>query len=103
MHTPQKLNNSIEEINSKLDKIQKLVLDKVKPFLNMDECSAYTGIPKATIYGFVSKGIIPFHKLNGKRTYFDKDEIDRFILNSKNRYKSNSEIEAEASQRSQNY
>ena len=69
---------------------------KSKPFLTIDEASQYTGIPKQTIYQFTSKGRIPFHKLNGRRLFFSVEDLNEFILNKKNRNKSNLEIESEA-------
>ncbi|HET8962477.1 MAG TPA: helix-turn-helix domain-containing protein [Chitinophagales bacterium] len=47
----------------------------------------------ATIYGYVSKRIIPFHK-KGRELFFLKSEIDAWL--KEGRHKTNREIEAEA-------
>ena len=87
---------SIQNINNKLDRIQKQIMAREKPFLSIDEASDYLNIPKATIYGYISKGVIPYHKLNGRRVYFDIKELDAYVLNAGNRKMSNAEIESEA-------
>jgi len=93
----QKINfhDQLNQIHLKLDKISAALTNREKPFLNIDEACQYTGIPKPTLYGFTSKGIIPFHKLNGRRVYFEIKDLDNFIL--KNRIKSNAEIKNEIS------
>jgi predicted DNA-binding transcriptional regulator AlpA len=59
-------------------------------------CEYLPGRPvKATIYGKVSKRIIPFHK-KGRELFFLKSEIDAWL--KEGRRKTNREIEAEASE-----
>ncbi len=91
-----------QDLVNRLDKLEGLIKQKDKPFLSLDETSEYLRIPRATLYGYISKSIISYHKLNNRRVYFDIDDLNKFILNSANRYRSNSEIEAEADQRAQN-
>lgn len=90
------ITQTLNEINGKLDHLQKLTTAKEKPFLNLNEASSYLGLSKQTIYHYTSTGQIPFHKLNDRRLYFNINDLDNFILNSGNRYKSNVEIETEA-------
>jgi len=90
------ITHTLDEINDKLDHLQKLTNTREKPFLSLNEASDYLGLSKQTIYHYTSSGQIPFHKLNDRRLYFDLNDLDHLILNKKNRYKSNSEIEAEA-------
>ncbi len=92
-------NDIQEKILSKLIRIEKALSQKEKPFLNIVEASEYLKLPKATLYSYTSRGIIPYHKLNDRRVYFSIEDLNEFILNKKNRYKSNSEIEAEAATR----
>jgi len=89
----------VEIIIKKLNAIHDLLLERKKPFLDMDEASQYLGISKATLYTYTSKNIIPYHKIRGRKIYFSLDDLDNFILNNKNRIRSNDEIEMEAATR----
>jgi excisionase family DNA binding protein len=65
-----------------------------KKILNLDELATYTGISKSYLYKLTSQGIIPHSKPFGKMIFFDKEEIDKFLLS--NKIKLASEIETEA-------
>ncbi len=79
-----------------IERLQTIFIKREKPFLNIDEASEYLGISKATLYGYTSKGIVPFFKLQDRRCYFDINDLNNWILNPKNKHKSNFEIESEA-------
>ena len=85
-----------EIILKKLNAIHDLLLERKKPFLDIDEASKYLSISKNTLYGYTSRSIIPYHKIQGRKIYFSIDDLNNFVLNKKNRYKSNEEIETEA-------
>ncbi|WP_313384473.1 helix-turn-helix domain-containing protein [Chishuiella sp.] len=73
-------------ILEKLLSIETLLLDK-KKVLNPDELANYTGYSKSTIYKMVQGNIIPFSKPNGKHLFFDKEEIDEWLLSNKSKSK----------------
>ena len=73
------MNNLILE---KLTIIEELLFEK-KKVLNPVELSKYTGYSKATIYKMVQNNIIPYSKPNGKTLFFQKNEIDSFLLQNK--------------------
>ena len=78
----------------KLDKIEKAVLTKEKPFLTLNQVSDYLGISRNTLYQLTSKSQIPHYKV-GKKLMFKVSEIDDWVLNSGNKIKSQDEIESE--------
>lgn len=78
------------------EELENVIIEKQKPFLTMDEACKYLGISKATAYGYTSKGILPHYKLQNRKLYFKTDELNKFVLNEKNRVKSVKEIESEA-------
>lgn len=87
-------NSSIcKEIDKKMGMLLNILINREKPFLDMNETSKYLGISKHTLYGYTCKGILPFYKLQGRRIYFRVKELDDFILQSKNRCSSNYELE----------
>ncbi len=54
-----------------------------KRVFNMDELAAYTGISKAYLYVLVRKGVVPYSRPGGKILFFDRLEIDKWLLSSK--------------------
>ncbi len=86
----------------KVEDLEKALLEKseapaapVDRWLNIDELKAY--LPdhpaKTTIYGWVSKREIPYHK-GSKKLRFLKSDIDKWLSNGKR--KSESELRDEA-------
>ena len=79
--------NTIEQ---KLERIEKLLISQ-KTVLNFEELVEYTGLSQSYLYKLTSKGDIPFYRPNGKQLYFNKVEIDAWLL--RNRSKTNEEIQ----------
>src|SRR5271156_3004622 len=86
--------DTLQQIDDRLSNIEALLLSQ-KTVLNFDELAVYTGLSKSHLYKLTSTGGIPCYKPNGKHIYFDKLEIDKWLLSNKK--KSNAEIESEAS------
>jgi len=49
--------------------------------LNIKEASEYLQIPKATLYGYTCKGVLPYYKPQERRVYFKVEDLNNFILN----------------------
>ncbi len=97
MEDPNKQPEALNQlVLDELRSLKSILIQKDKPFLNIDETSQYLGISKNTLYGYTSKGKIPFYKLQGRRLYFRIDDLDKFVLDSKNRVSSMVEIEEKA-------
>jgi len=75
----------IQLILEKLDGLQSLLQKRKKPFLTIQEASEYLGISRNTLYGYTSKGIIPFYKLRNRKIYFRIIDLNKFVLAPKNR------------------
>jgi len=52
-------------------------------FITINEASEYLRLKKSYIYNLVYKNIIPFYKPNGKKLYFNKLELSKWITNSR--------------------
>lgn len=83
-----KLPEAVLEIQSQLSRIENLLFGQSKEkqtetdkWFSIDElCSYHPDRPsKATVYGWVSHGLIPVHK-GGKKLRFLKSEIDKWLL-----------------------
>lgn len=85
--------DNLQSIDERLSKIETLLLAQ-KTVLNFNEVAAYTGLSKSYLYKLSSSGGIPCYKPQGKHIYFDKQEIDQWLL--QNPKATNQEIENRA-------
>lgn len=74
---------SITEIKARLLEMEDK-LYSTKRVMNFDEVCKYIGISQSALYKMTSAGVIPFHKPRGKMLYFDKTEIDEWLLQNRN-------------------
>jgi len=93
-HIEKYLQFMFTSFEERLISLEKLLIEKEKPFLNVDEACYYLGIPKNTIYQYTSKNLLPYYKL-GKRIFFKLNDLNNFVLDEKNKYKSVDEINSE--------
>jgi excisionase family DNA binding protein len=82
-----------DKIIEKLDNLEAVFIQQ-KTVLNLEEVAAYTGLSKSCLYKKTSTGGIPCYKPNGKHIYFNKNEIDKWLLS--NRKATSEEIETAA-------
>jgi len=84
-------------ILEQLDRIETLLKTQQvmqKKVLNFNEACTYLELSHSHLYKLTSTGAIPHYKPNGKKIYFQKDEIDQWLL--RNKMDSNDEIEQQA-------
>jgi excisionase family DNA binding protein len=71
-----------ETIQKQLEELKELMLSN-KRILTVNDIVNYTSYSKSHIYKLTSKNKIPFSKPGGKAIFFDKKEIDRWLLKNK--------------------
>ena len=81
-------------IEQRLERIENLLLDK-KKVLNFNEATIFLNLSKSHLYKLTSSNEIPHYKPNGKRIYFNRAELEDWLLRF--RIKTNEEIDTEAS------
>ncbi|OAB26926.1 transcriptional regulator, AlpA family [Flavobacterium fryxellicola] len=81
-------------IIQKLTQLEKLIIGTNKQIFTVDDVVNYTGFSKSYVYKLVHKNILPYSKVNNRTLFFEKSEIDSFLLQNKS--KSISQIEKEA-------
>lgn len=54
-----------------------------KAVLTIEEAAAYTGITVSTIYKLTSTQAIPFSKPRGKMLYFNRAELDNWLMGNR--------------------
>lgn len=55
---------------------------KEKVFLTSKEAAEYLGLKMGGLYDLTKNKKIPFHKPNGKRLLFRRDELDAWVVHS---------------------
>lgn len=85
--------NESLSIEQRLINIEKL-LTATKTVLTFDEGCNYTGLTKSFMYKQTSQGKIPHYKPQGKMIYFERAELEKWLL--RNRITPASEIDEQA-------
>lgn len=80
-------------ILEKLEKIESQLKESNLQVMNIDEAAKYLSFKKSYLYKMTCYHDIPFYK-PGKKVYFNKVDLDNWILS--HRRKSNEEIRKEA-------
>ena len=87
---------NIVSLEQRLERIEILLLSS-KVVLTFTELSQYTGLSPSYLYKLTSRCDIPFYRPNGKQLFFNKTEIDNWLL--RNRSRTTEEIDAEVTVR----
>ena len=85
------------QILSALTEIKSLIQDLgtgSKEILNFQEATKYLSLSQSYLYKLTSTQQVPHYKPNGKQIYFNKSELDTWLL--KGKVKSVQEIEQDA-------
>lgn len=90
---------SLEILFEKLESIEKLLLEQSllkKEVLNFTETALYLEVSHSHLYKLTSSGVVPAYKPNGKKLYFNRKELDEWLLS--NKQVSADEIEQQANE-----
>jgi len=88
-----------EQVLTEIRELKKLIFEQnmlQKEVLNFNEAAVYLEVSHSHLYKLTSTGTIPAYKPNGKKLYFNREELNRWLLS--NRQASVSDIEEEVSQ-----
>lgn len=70
---------TLQDISSRLDILTAAILSN-KNVLNIDEAAAFTGMTVSYLYKLTSTQEIPHYKPRGKMLYFDRAELESWLL-----------------------
>jgi len=82
-----------DQVLQKLESIEAMLIEQNllrKEALNFNEGCQYLDLSASHLYKLTSSGDIPHYKPNGKKIYFNRKELDQWLL--RNRIKSTDEI-----------
>lgn len=72
----------LDEIKESIERqLGKLILNS-KEFLTFEECTEYTGLSANFIRQQIKEGL-PSYKVGGRRTFFKREQVDKWITKSK--------------------
>ena len=91
--TSETMDTTINDIKHQLDRIESMTLIGAKNVLDFDETLLYTGLSRGHLYRLTSTRAIP-HSKRCRKLYFDKAELDRWMLES--RIPTQEEIDSQA-------
>ncbi len=83
----------MDELMERLERIERGVMLQ-KNVLTFEEAVMFTGLAKSYLYKLTASGKIPYYKPSGKLIYFDRSELERWML--RNPVKTADEIEQQA-------
>jgi excisionase family DNA binding protein len=84
----------LKSIDERQRNIETLLLSQ-KTVMSFDEMAIYSGLSKSYLYKLTCSGGVPCYKPNGKNIYFDRKEVDLWLL--RHRKATNEEIDIIAS------
>ena len=85
------------QILEKLESIERMLNEQnmlKKEVLSFTETAIYLEVSHSHLYKLTSNGTLPFYKPNGKKLYFNRHELDQWLLS--NRHVSHNEIQQQA-------
>jgi excisionase family DNA binding protein len=93
--TPDQIREIVKETVVQALKDQKQVeAPQARKTMNVDEVAAFTGLTKNTIYIKTMRGLIPHYKRD-KRVFFDRDEVEAWLMENKRITSSEAEKQAD--------
>lgn len=81
-----------EEIKQQLDRIERLAVLAAKKVLRIEDVAILTGLSKSTIYKMTCACEIPHYKHNGKTVFFNRDEVEEWLMNPTTRVATREEV-----------
>lgn len=89
----------MDEVLNEIKELKRLIVEQgllQKEVLNFNEAAVYLEVSHSHLYKLTSSGAIPAYKPNGKKLYFNRKELDEWLLS--NKQVSVDEIEQQASE-----
>lgn len=77
----------MDAIIERLEKLERLIVNQglnTKSVLTFNEASEYLGLSHSHLYKLTSADEVPYYKPNGKKLYFKREELDRWLLRNRN-------------------
>lgn len=87
------MDKDVLELRDQLNRIETAIINQ-KDVLTFDEAVQFTGMSKSYMYKLTSAHKIPHYKPSGKMVYFNRNELQTWLL--QNRVSTQDELESKA-------
>nr|WP_297169372.1 helix-turn-helix domain-containing protein [uncultured Dysgonomonas sp.] len=87
------MDKDVLELRDQLNRIETAIINQ-KDVLTFDEAVQFTGMRKSYMYKLTSDHKIPHYKPSGKMVYFNRNELQTWLL--QNRVSTQDELESKA-------
>ena len=71
------------DLQQVVDLITTNIISTTKAVLTVDEAARYMGISKSTLYKMMMRKQIPYSQPSGKVAYFDRQELEKWLLSNR--------------------
>ena len=65
------------------DLITANIISTTKAVLTVDEAARYMGVSKSSLYKLMMRKLIPYSRPNGKVCYFDRVELEKWLMSNR--------------------
>lgn len=65
------------------DLITANIISTTKAVLTVDEAARYMGVSKSSLYKLMMRKLIPYSRPNGKVCYFDRKELETWLMSNR--------------------
>lgn len=72
----------VDKLIERIDELEKMV-KQTKTVLGFDEACKYIGVSESLLYKLTAAKEVPHYKPRGKMLYFNREEIDKWLLQNK--------------------
>ena len=91
---------NIEKIYQGLSEIKELIKNQNLELLDLNQAAEYLKLKPSYIYSLIHQKKIPYYKPLGKKVYFNKLDLNKWVADSK--IKSDAEVEEKYNKRKEN-
>ena len=74
----------IDKLIERIEELEKMV-KQTKTVLGFDEACKYIGVSESLLYKLTAAKEVPHYKPRGKMLYFNREEIDKWLLQKQTR------------------
>lgn len=73
----------LENLQELADLITANIISTTKAVLTVDEAARYMGVSKSSLYKLMMRKLIPYSRPNGKVCYFDRLELEKWLMSNR--------------------
>lgn len=78
----EKIKRQISELTKRVEQVEHQQIMEVKEILSFEDACHFLDLSRSCLYKMVSNKEVPHYKLNGKRVYFEREELKRWLLDT---------------------